>query len=254
MSRSERERSPAGGAPDGAPRSCGGPDEPAGAGPGAPRAPTPIRMPRYGGYAGLLAIVILVLITINTIVTKPNGVKGLAPGERMAPFAVPLALGNLVGDADTARHADEGQAGRVPACEERGPRILNICEQYERGPVLLALFVDGGSCPDVLGDMQALAPSFPDVRFVAVAIKNSRGEVRKLIGKLGLTYPVGIDSDGALAALYKVATCPQLTFAYPGGEVQGDAILTRPSRAELRARLAELLAESRARGWKGPSR
>jgi AhpC/TSA family len=218
----------------------------------SPTAPA-ASIPRYGRYAGLLAIVILVLITINTVTTKPNGAKGLAPGERMAPFAVPLARGTLVGDADTARHADEGSAGRVPACQERGSQILNICELYEGGPVLLALFVDGGSCTDVLGEMQALAPSFPGVRFAAVAIKNGRSEVRSLIRKRGLTYPIGLDNDGALAALYKVATCPQLTFAYPGGEVQSDAILTNPSRAALRSRLSELVAASRARGWKAPA-
>jgi hypothetical protein len=214
----------------------------------------PRTTPRYGGYVGLLALVILALITINTIVTKPNGAKGLAPGERMPPFAVPLALGGVVGDADTARHADEGAAGRVPACRERGPQILNVCQLYERGPVLLALFVDSGSCPAVLSDMQALAGSLPGVRLAAVAIKGARTSVRKLIRKRGLTFPVGLDSDGALAALYKVATCPQLTFAYPGGEVQSPAILTHPTRATLRARLAALVAASRARGWNGPAR
>ncbi|HEY2180676.1 MAG TPA: hypothetical protein VGH09_03290 [Solirubrobacteraceae bacterium] len=207
--------------------------------------------PRYGGYVGLLALVIVALITINTIVTKPNGARGLAPGERMPPFAVPLALGAMVGDADTARNGDEGAAGRVPACRERGPQILNVCQLYEQGPVLLALFVDGGSCPAVLSDMQAVAHSFPGVRLAAVAIKGARASVRKLISKRGLTFPVGLDSDGALAALYKVATCPQLTFAYPGGEVQSPAILTQPPRATLRARLTALVAASRARGWKG---
>lgn len=210
--------------------------------------------PRYGGYVGLLALLILALITINTIVTKPNGVKGLAVGERMPPFAVPLALGTLNGDADTARHSDEGAAGRVAACQERGPQILNVCELYEGAPVLLALFVDGSSCADVLDDMQALAPSFPGVRFAAVAIKGKRSSVRKLIRSHGLRMPVGLDGDGALAALYKVATCPQLTFAYPGGEVQSKAILSRPSRATLRARLAELVAAARARGWKQAGR
>jgi hypothetical protein len=216
--------------------------------PPAPRA-LAIRTPRYGGYVGLLALVILVLITVNTIVTKPNGVRGIAPGAMLPPFAVPLARGTLVGDADTARHADEGSAGRVPACAERGSQILNICELYERAPVLLVLFVDGGSCPDVLSDVQALAPSFPGVRFAAVAIKGARAEVRKLIARRGLTFPVGLDSDGALAALYKVATCPQLTFAYPGGAAQSAALLTRPSRATLRARLRALVAGARARGW-----
>ncbi len=222
--------------------------------PSEPRPPAPRTTPRYGGYVGLLALVILALITLNTITTKPNGATGIAPGGQIPPFAVPLALGSLTGDADTARHADEGAAGRIPACRERGPQILNVCQLYEGAPMLLALFVDGGSCADVLGDMQALAPSFPGVRFAAVAIKGARAQVRTLIEKRGLTLPVGLDRDGALAALYKVATCPQLTFVYPGGEVQSKALLSRPSRATLRARLAALVVAARARGWKGPAR
>jgi hypothetical protein len=202
---------------------------------------------------GLLALLILVLITINTIVTKPNGVKGIEPGRQLPPFAVPLALGTLTGDADTATHANDGGAGRVPACAERGPQILNICQLYERGPVVLALFIDGGSCPAILGDMQALSSSFPGVRFAGVAIKGERAQVRRLMRSRGLTLPIGIDSDGALAALYKVATCPQVTFAYPGGVAQSRALLTRPAPATLRARVSQLVAAARARGWKGAS-
>ncbi len=217
---------------------------------GPPRRTTP----RYGGYVGLLALLIIGLITINTIVTKPNGVKGLAPGERVPPFAVPLALGTLEGDADTATRPNEGAAGRVPACKERGPQILNICELYEGAPVVLALFVDGGSCPDVLDDMQALAPSFPGVRFAAVALKGDRTKARKLIRTHRLSLPIGIDRDGALAALYKVGTCPQLSFVYPGGEAQGSALLNRPSRGQLRRRLTALVSGARRRGWRGPTR
>lgn len=207
--------------------------------------------PRYGGYVGLLALVIIALITVNTIVTKPNGVKGLTSGEQVPPFAVPLVLGNLEGDADTATHANEGAAGRVPACRERGPQILNVCQLYEGAPAVLALFVDGGSCAKVLDEMQALVPSFPGVRFAAVALKGDRGKLRKLIHTHGLTLPLGIDRDGALAALYKVGTCPQLTFVYPGGEAQGRALLNTPSRALLRRRVGELVAGARDRGWRG---
>ena len=213
--------------------------------------PEPRRTPRYGGYAGLLAVLILVLITVNTIVTKPNGVKGLAPGEQAPPFAVPLALGTLNGDADTATHANDGAAGRVSACKERGSQILNVCELYEGAPLVLALFVDKGSCPNVLGDMQALSGSFPGVHFAGVAIKGGRSQVRELIRKRSLSIPIGLDSDGALAALYKVGTCPQVTFAYPGGEVQSEALIDRPSRATLRNRLSELVRDARGRGWRG---
>jgi hypothetical protein len=213
--------------------------------------PEPAAPARYGRYVGLLALLILALITVNTIVTKPNGDKGIEPGHSVVPFAVPLAIGNVVGDADIATSANEGARGSVPACRERGPQILNVCQLYERGPLVLALFVDSGSCPAVVSDLQAIASSFPGVQFAAVAIKAERAALRRLVHTRGLTLPVGVDRDGALAGLYKVASCPQVTFAYPGGVVQSPALLNRPAIATLRARVGELLAASRARGWKG---
>lgn len=228
-------------------RTAARPDHAAGA-PAVARSPAG---PRYGRYVGLLGLVILVLITINTALTKPHGAAGIAPGRRMPPFAVPLALGALSGDADIATRADEGAAGRVPACEERGPQVLNVCALYEQGPVVLALFVDAGACPGILSDMRAIAPSFPGVRFAAVAIKGNRDRLRRLVRSLDLTLPVGVDRDGSLAALYEVASCPQVTFAYPGGVVQGRALLRRPPLATLRQRVSELVAASRGRGWRG---
>jgi hypothetical protein len=206
-----------------------------------------------GRIVGVLGIAILVAITINTALTKPNGSTGIQPGGRLAPFAVPLALSDLQGEANIATHAKDGSAGSKPACSVRGARVLNICQLYEQGPVVLALFVNSGSCPGVLGDMEKLAPSFPGVRFAAVAIKGDREQLRRLVRSRGLMFPVGIDKDGALAVLYKVASCPQVTFAYPGGVVQSKALLLRPSLATLRARIAELVAAARARGWRGPA-
>jgi hypothetical protein len=122
--------------------------------------------------------------------------------------------------------------------------VLNICQLYEQGPVVLALFVESGSCPDVLSEMQQLSTEFPQVRFAAVAIKGDRGAVRDIIHKRGLSFPVGLDEDGALAALYKVASCPQVSFAKRGGVVQSKAILGNPSQSELRARVQSLVADS----------
>jgi hypothetical protein len=206
----------------------------------------------YRRYLGLLGVVIVVLATINAALTKSTGSLGIEPGHRLAPFAVPLARGEVVGAADVATRANDGAAGKVPACAERGPGILNVCELYEQGPVVLALFVDGGSCPQVLSDMQALAPSFPNVRFAAVAIKGGRGELLKLMGAKRLSIPIGFDSEGALAGLYKLVSCPQVNFAYPGGVVQSRALLERPAPATLRVRVSELVRASRARGWRPP--
>jgi hypothetical protein len=212
----------------------------------------PVRSPlRYGRYVGVFALVILLLVTINTIVTKPNGARGVDPGRRVPPFAVPLALANLTGDADIAGRAGEGSRGKVPACIERGPQILNVCQLYERGPLVLALFVNSGGCQAIVGDLAQLAPSFPGVQFAAVALRGDRAALRRLARSGDLRIPLGQDRDGSLLALYKVASCPQVTFAYPGGVVQSRALLVRPALGTLRERVRELVAASRARGWRG---
>ncbi|HTU80013.1 MAG TPA: hypothetical protein VMF09_14760 [Solirubrobacteraceae bacterium] len=203
---------------------------------------------RYGRLTGLLGLLVLLALIVHGLIDSSTNVTGIPAGRALPPFAVPLALGSLPGDADVATHADDGEDGRVPACAERGPRILNACQLYEQGPVVLALFVDSGSCASVLLRIQALVPEFPRVRFAAVAIKGRRRPLRGFIREHRLTFPIGIDEEyGAVAALYKVFTCPQVNFAYRGGVVQGGALLGGFSAGRLRARVGELVAASRAR-------
>lgn len=205
--------------------------------------------PRYGRYVGLLALVILVLITVNTIVTKPNGARGIEPGHAIPPFAAPLARGTLKGDVNVATRPNEGTAGRIPACAVHEPGALNVCELYAGRPLVLALFVNASSCQDVLDRMQTLAGAFPAVSFAAVAIKEGRGPLLALMAKRGLTrVQVAFDSEGILAGLYKVASCPQVSFVLPGGVVQSPALLDTPSLQTLRARVAELVAAAARAG------
>jgi hypothetical protein len=206
----------------------------------------------YGRYVAVVGLVLVALITLNTLLTHPRGASGITPGQPLPPFAVPLATANLQGDANIATHANDGSAGRRAACAVRGAEILNVCQLYEHEPLVLTLFVNAASCPAVLQDMQRLAPSFPGVHFAAVAIRGERAGLRRLVAAHGLTFPVGVDRDGVLAVLYKVSSCPQLTFAYPGGIVQGRALLNRPTPAQLRERVATLVAGARVRGWKPP--
>jgi len=205
---------------------------------------------RYGRYMGVLAVAALAGILLSSLLGAAGDVKGISPGLRIPPFAAPLALGSLGGDVNVATKPGQGQAGSRPACSVRGPQILNVCQLYEQGPLVLALFVDASSCTGFLRDMQALAPQFPQARFAAVAIKGETGGVRSLVRSDGLTFPVGLDRDGILVELYKLATCPQISFVYPGGVVQSPALLGAPSRATLRSRVAALLAAARTRGWR----
>lgn len=204
-----------------------------------------------GRLIGAVAVVALGALVVSLFLHNQGGLRGIEPGTEVPPFAVPLARGTMVGDANIARHAHEGESGEVPACSVRGSQVLNICELTERAPVVLALFVNGGSCTRVLGELQALQGSFPGVRVAAVEIKGSRSALRTLIAHKGLTYPVGIDADGALASLYKVLSCPQVNFIFPGGKVQSRALLNPPTPATLRSRVAALVAASRAGAQRG---
>jgi hypothetical protein len=208
---------------------------------------------RYGRWMAVPALVILGLIMLDTTVLDlPNEAAGIAPGGRLAPFAAPLVTGDLQGAVNVTL-PDEGSKGPRPACTVRGPQILNVCQLYEQGPVVLALFVDEGGCEGVLDDMQRLVSVFPGVRFAAVSIKGDVGQLRALVRSHRLSFPVGIDREGVLASLYKLASCPQITFAYPGGIVQSRALLVGPPFAVLRTRVSELVAaaDRRAAGASG---
>lgn len=206
--------------------------------------------PRFARYIAVAGLTALVAVTLYAELTSHGAVSGVPAGSRVPPFAAPLALGGPSGDVNVAIRPHQGQAGRRPACEVRGPGILNMCQLYEHAPVVLALFIDSGSCTGVLDSLARVAPSFPQVRFAAVAIKGDAAAVGRLVRAKRLALPVGIDRDGILLGLYRMASCPQVTFVYPGGVAQGAALVDTPSPAELRARVARLLAGSRARGWR----
>jgi hypothetical protein len=217
---------------------------------GAGGSPGGIAGTRYGLFVVSLAAILLIAFTIHVALNSHKGVTSIHPGASIPAFAAPYAVGGPAGEVDVATHANDGSAGKIPACSERGRGILNICELYERGPVVLALFFQAGSCPSVLNDLQQLAPAFPQVGFAAVAVKEGASSVAHLVRAKHLTVPVGVDGEGRLGELFAMVSCPQITFVYPGGVVQSAALLSTPSLATLRARVSELVAASRARGWR----
>ena len=119
---------------------------------------------------------------------------------------------------------------------------------------MLALFVDERLCPAVLERHAGARAVIPGVRFAAVAIKGNRGCAAQARAQDGLSSPSAIDKDGALAALYKLVELPADHLRLPGGVVQSKALLSHAHAGALRARVAELRAASRARGWRRPAR
>jgi hypothetical protein len=198
-------------------------------------------MRRPGAIAGVFAILVLAYISLNSLRTEGPGARGVPAGERLPAFAVPLALSDLEGRANVT--------GR--ACDVRGPRVLNVCELAEQGPVVLAFLAEPVErCSHQVDLLDRVRPGFPGVRFAAVAIRGDRAPLRERIRERGWRLPVGHDEDGDVANAYAVAVCPTITFAARGGEVRSTSygMLGEP---ELRARIRALVRPPRAssRDW-----
>jgi hypothetical protein len=182
------------------------------------RAPGSVRTGTW--IAGVACVLVLAYITFNTLSSDAPGSKGPAKGERLPPFAMPLALSTGPEfDADIATRVGQGDSHRL-ACDVRGPHILNSCQLAERGPVVLAFFATGDRrCVRQIGVLDRLAPRFPGVSFAAVAIKAERKDAAPVVRRERWRIPVGYDHDAAVTNLYAVAVCPLVTFARRGGVV-----------------------------------
>ena len=219
---------------------------------GAPEPRLPAGVSRYGWFVGVVAVLLIAYVSLNSARSHGPGSQGVRAGARMPPFAAPLALGSVDGDVNVARRRGQGAAGARPACEVRGRGILNVCELWERGPVVLAfLATRGARCTGELDALERERARHPGVQFAAVAIRGDRGELRALVRRHGWRFPVAWDRDGILANLYGVAVCPQLTYALPGGRVTATTI-GELGRAALDRRVGALERAARARGWRLP--
>ena len=221
-----------------------------------PPAPPPAapRTSRYGWFIGVLIVLFFGYVTLNTLNNVGSGRRGTKPGRRLPAFAVPLATGDLQGDANVATGAHQGQRGARPACQVRDTRqILNVCQLGERGPLVLAFAATGDpSCNTALDRLQAVLRAFPGVQLAAVAAKTDRGGLRRLIVRHHWRFPVGLDRDGAVFSIYGVVSCPTVTFAYPG-RIAMRTTVKRLDPPALTAIVRRLVKGSERRGWSPPS-
>jgi len=215
---------------------------------------------RYAWLLGIAAILAVAVVTINAGRPAGPGAVGLPAGAQLPPFAVVLATSDVVCDssddpcdANVARKPAQGEAGSRPACEVRGPTVLNLCELTERGPLVLGLLAtrDAG-CVGALDRLEALPRRHRGLQVAAVSIRGGLEELRQVVRARRWSFPVGWDRDGVLASLYGVVTCPYVAVARWRGRVQA----TLPGRAgsvsdgELERRVVAAVAASRRAGWK----
>jgi len=190
-----------------------------------------------------VALVVGVLISSFGAAGGGGGIRGPAPGSRLAPFAAPLATGRLEGDANV--NPGPGRAeGAPPACTVRGPGVLNVCDA-RRGPLVLVFIVlRQTECEPQLDVIERVRREVPGVRFVAVISGETRENVAEQVRQRRWGFPVAVDQDGAVVNLNGVGVCPTTTFVLPGGRVRETriGILSDP---ELRAAALALRNDAR---------
>jgi Thioredoxin-like len=210
----------------------------------------------YSLIVGLVFIAVIAVAGINTISTNDEGVLGTGD-EGDAPleqFAVPDARSGVGGDANIAQDDCEAaripcpeESRRTPACEVDVPGAIRVCDLFNRPLVLSFWFTRGGECEDQEDVFERAYRRYSDrVNFLAIDVRDSDEEVRKLIAERGWTHPIGLDRDGALSNLYRVGGCPTFVYAYPGGIQESTSIGELDDRAFF-ARVERLIAATKQR-------
>jgi thiol-disulfide isomerase/thioredoxin len=216
----------------------------------------PRRTTIYSLIVGLAFIALIAVAGINTISTKNKGVLGARDeGDLpLAQFALPDARTDATGDAniaqddcDAARIPCPSDESRTPACRVDVPGAIRVCDLFNKPLVLSFWFTRGGDCEDQEDVFERAYRRYSGrVNFLAIDVRDSDSEVRKLIAARHWTHPIGLDRDGALSNLYRVGGCPTFVYAYPGGILQATSIgqLDAP---RFFANVQELIAASTRR-------
>jgi hypothetical protein len=198
---------PAGADPPGGPRDGGIPG-----GPG-----DRVKLPfSYAALIGILIAFVAVFILVNTLRNAESGTVGIGPvgiGEKVDPFAVPIATSDLEGDANV--DPDE-------ACRVAGEDVLRICDYFDR-PLLISFWFTGGAseCIDQQDVFDQVAERFSSrAGAVSINVRDSRERVRELVEERGWKVPVGHDTDGAVSNMYRVGGCPTFLFVRAGGVLE----------------------------------
>jgi peroxiredoxin len=209
---------------------------------GAPPAEEARRAARpYAAVVGVLFLALIVYVSVNTISNKPIGLK---PGERAPRFAAPSATGTIDKDANI---------DPKKACGVKGPGVVRICDYFDRPLVLTVWFSRcGGHCEPQLDRVQRIRRRFPGVAFVGLDVRDSLDKARRTVTRHGWTFPMGLDRDGAVSALYGVVVGPTTFFIYPRARpreagVLREAVRHELSEQELGRRIEALVRESRRR-------
>ena len=177
----------------------------------------PLR-PRFGRLAGIfLVLVVGGLFTITALQSRADVADpGTIPRGALARQSAPdISIGLLDGTVfSMSEHfATDGR-----------PLVMNLWASWCI------------PCREEMPDFDAVARANPDVAFVGFAVDDQTVAAREFAAEINVSYPLGIDSERAIAAVYPYIGLPTTYI------IDADGIVTRQiqgqvSQAQLQAYL-----------------
>lgn len=212
---------------------------------------------RWAWAVGVAGILVAGYLAIGAAQPASPGASGVPAGTRLPSFAVVLATSDVACDGDddpcdanVARASGQGEAGSRPACDVRGPTVLNACELAERGPLVLGLMATRQTpCLESFDRLERLRRRHRGLQVAVVSIGGELDDLRAIVRARRWSFPVGWDRDGVLASLYGVVTCPYVAIARWRGRVQA-TLAAEVGDDELERRVEAAVAASRRAGWR----
>ena len=216
---------------------------------------------RYSVWVGVAFVVVIAIASINTFTNDEGGLLGVdaQAGEPLPEFAVPELPGGEDADAniyqDNCESSDNpcpADEQRTPACDVELPRVLRVCDYFDRPLVLSFWFTSPSDCPPTQDLVDEAARTYGErVNFLSIAVRGERDELAEIVRERGWSIPVGWDRDGAVSNLYRVGVCPTVAFILPGGIFSDAKIGTEElDRGQLSDAIDDLLRDSRERAEK----
>jgi hypothetical protein len=213
---------------------------------------------RYSIFVGIAFLALIAVAAVNTFRGEDGGVLGaggIEAGTELPKFAVPELIGGAEADAnvyqngcETSQRPCPDDARRTAACAVDLPRVIRVCDLFDKPLVISFWFSDPADCPPTQDPVDAAARRYRGrVNFLSLAVRGDREQLVELARQRGWTLPLGWDRDGAVSNLYEVGVCPTVAFVLPGGILSEAKIgVDELEPARLRASVERLIARSRA--------
>jgi hypothetical protein len=210
---------------------------------------------RYSVWVGVAFVIVIAIASINTFTNDEGGLLGAdaRAGEPLPEFAVPELPGGEDADANIFQDDCETSAipcpadeRRTPACDVKLPRVLRVCDYFDRPLVLSFWFTSPAECPPTQDLVDDAAQRYRDrVNFLSVAVRGERAELERIVRESGWSIPIGWDRDGAVSNLYRVGVCPTVAFVLPGGLLREAKIGTEElDRGQLSEAINKLIRDA----------